>query len=779
MAQWKETLEPYVKVIESVKTAPLNPTAGEDLIIGAVIISDAGPATPTLVTSQSEFLSNFAAEDLTEDYAKSLDSLYISDPGSSLASTMWLNAYRLSGSANMLICRASRASGLIYSKPLSKKDQSDYILRDSEILKKVSGKFKFVIDKEGEGSNDGWAISIADVGVIGNRVDDNGPLYEYYVDTLPDLVDRLNETTKFFSPKYSFYSDVKCENVITDIETEAYNAVAVMFEEVYLGAELIDTSFLSDGLSYLIPATPEWESLDDNQHIIDLNGPAYSGFEPVEYYASNLFNAKTNLKVRVRRFNHNAVQQKVLSDADQAAGKSPWSVVTSVLDVYTKNGTVTPAQGVLDYDFYEFAVLDPSISSDWQLFNVGEIGGRGDITVADLNNSLSMIHLTLPDNLFDLGLNYYGYDADDGIWKETPNGTSYSQLVASKDLLPKKAADGTIYGVGTEGEGNFVCYTYTVTGEEELEADLMIDPEKTSLLNVSDSDIQQAWDKIEDDERYVVEGITDLGNTYSIIQNYMANMAVSSNYFYPISTTNSTNYMTIANKASKIAKDSSKLYMLSPWDLDDGTVGFLYNASPSVIYWETVCRNRLNNNEFAACFGQNTGVVSMVNPAKDFKKTERQLLLTKKINTVFHDLYLERYYINDNYTKQSAENVMSEECNSRFQIRISKAMPILLNQFKGRQANARTWAEATSVVDYWFKTVILPMNYSISDYRIICDESNNPAEVQRANKMIVRIEVRFYSSIKYINTMVYSKFIELLELLYNKLYNKISSLHLV
>ena len=56
MATWKETLEPYVKVIESVKTAALNPTAGEDLIIGAVIISDTGPSTPTLITSQSEFL---------------------------------------------------------------------------------------------------------------------------------------------------------------------------------------------------------------------------------------------------------------------------------------------------------------------------------------------------------------------------------------------------------------------------------------------------------------------------------------------------------------------------------------------------------------------------------------------------------------------------------------------------------------------------------------------------------------------------------------------------
>ena len=46
MAQWKETLEPYVNVHEKVKTAALNPRAGEDLIIGCTIISDAGLANP-------------------------------------------------------------------------------------------------------------------------------------------------------------------------------------------------------------------------------------------------------------------------------------------------------------------------------------------------------------------------------------------------------------------------------------------------------------------------------------------------------------------------------------------------------------------------------------------------------------------------------------------------------------------------------------------------------------------------------------------------------------
>lgn len=45
MAQWKETLEPYVKVQESVKTASQSVSTGEDLIVGVALISDAGPGT--------------------------------------------------------------------------------------------------------------------------------------------------------------------------------------------------------------------------------------------------------------------------------------------------------------------------------------------------------------------------------------------------------------------------------------------------------------------------------------------------------------------------------------------------------------------------------------------------------------------------------------------------------------------------------------------------------------------------------------------------------------
>lgn len=714
MAQWKQTLEPYVKVIESVKTMPINPTAGEDLIIGAVIISDAGPTIPTLITSQKEFLSTFAAEDISQEYTDSLDELYTGD-NKTLASTMWLNAYRLAGAGNMLVSRACKAEGLIYAKPLEKGKNADYVLKDNEILRAVDGGFKFVLDlgilestgadiSEVTTANDGWAISIKDIGVIGNRVNDNGPLYDYYVDNLYDLVHKLNETTKFYCPEYHFYSDALCKNEV-EVTEENKNTVdvkAVTLNVVYLAGgeimepEVIDAAGNTEywgfdstgknknnwgdqdaqtgqadldstavGCAYIVPETI------DGKKIINLNSENYSGFTAPDYYASNLYNSRMDLTVRIRRFNHNAVQSFTTSEGST---DSPYTVLSSVLDVYTKKGTVDPSDSILNYDFYEFLIMDSSVSSDPQFYNVGNISGRGDISIADLNNSLNLIYLTLPQNLKDLGLNYYGYSADDK------------------------------------------------TGEEEITVNLKIggSDNTKALLKASNSDLMKAWDRIEEDERYIVEGMTDLGCTETMVQNYMANIAVNSNYFYAVSTVNSTNYMVIANKKQKITQDSRKLWFGAPWDYDDGNVGYLYNCSPSVLYWETVLKNRRNNQEFAAAFGQNHGTVTFVALAKEFKKSERQLLLTKKINTIYHDVYNELYYWNDNIVNQTEDNVLKEECNVRLEIRISKAMPVLLNQFKGYQNSAKTRAQVCDVINYWFKTTIMSMGSTISEWSVVC-----------------------------------------------------------
>ena len=80
MAQWKETLEPYVKVQESVKTASQSVSTGEDLIVGVALISDAGPGTPTLISGQKEFLKVFASKDI-KDHVKFNNEFSKDNPG--------------------------------------------------------------------------------------------------------------------------------------------------------------------------------------------------------------------------------------------------------------------------------------------------------------------------------------------------------------------------------------------------------------------------------------------------------------------------------------------------------------------------------------------------------------------------------------------------------------------------------------------------------------------------------------------------------------------------
>ena len=755
MATWTQTLEPYIKVQERVKTVAQNPTAGESLIIGAVFISDAGPSTPTLITSQSEFLSTYASKDMSQDYIESLNSLYTGDDNT-LAATMWKNAYRLAGSNTLLMVRASKATDIFFAAPLQKGDQNVYILRDGELMKKVPS-FKFVLDVDKDDANhdqDGWSININGVGIFGNRTTDDGAQYDYFANSLPELVEQLNDTSKFFSPAYKFYSDVKLQN---EVEADSDDIIAVCFEEVYLGVDILEKGDdrCEGGVQYIIPCLPDAE--DPGQELIDLNHAAWSGFTPAEFYATNVYNSATNLKVRIRRFNHDAVSPKEIpAQTDVTAATvntSPYIVLENVLDTFTKGGSEEVSDKVRERDFYEVAVLDPSINETVSFFTLGKISGRGDIELSELNSLLKMIQLTLPDNMTDLGLNYFGYKADDNVWvadSSIPQGDERitKEVNAKSDLWKKGAAGsepalGSIWYVVSEG----MAYEYSVNGDSQILADLTIDPLKYKILSVSDADLKKALDLIVLDEVYTTEGLCDLGNTELSFQSYMANVAINDNYFYPISTVNSTNYMTIGNSATKITQDSYKLYMSAPWDIDSASVGYKFYASPAVLYWEAVARNRRNNREFAPVFGQANGLVQYARPVCEFNKKARQLLLSRKVNTAFWNTATQAWNMNDNYTKQNENTIMNDEGNSRLMIRISKAMPILLRQFIGKRISEKLCADVVSVIDYWFKTVILPMEYSCDAYQVFCDYDEALA---RQNKIKVVVNVRYQRALKYV-----------------------------
>ena len=774
MAQWTETLEPYVKVKERIRTATINRTAGESLIIGVAFISDAGPSTPTLITSQSEFLDTYASQELTQSYVEGLNQLYTGDD-ETLASTMWANAYRLAGSNSMLCVRASKANNTYFVKPFDGNTNNTYIIRDGELLKKIQP-FKIAQDDrfgdEANWDSDGWSININGIGIFGNRVTDDGTQYDYFCKNLPDLLDSLNDTSKFLCTDFEFRTDGQTtDSIEVDMNDEESrnneNIRCIYFKEVYVGKDIIDTSDprtsklvwkytaysdltpdqrtnaetksswieiktidvnendvgrvakyndsgidkyylltrINNGMFYLVTET----ELGDQ--VIDLNDASWSGFIPTSYYAINVFNSSTELKVRIRRFNHNAVILKSLSESEKSSldstGLSPYTVLTNTLNTFTRDGVIS--ESVKYQDFYEIAIWDPSLNTEVSFFNIGNISGRGDMESSELNDLLSMIQINLPENMEDLDLNYYGY------------------------------------------EGNQVAGT-----KSQIFVDLSINPEEYSLLKISDSDLKRALDQIVLDEVYTTEGLCDLGNTELSFQNYMANIAINDNYFYPISTVNSTNYMTIGNSASKISTDSYKLYMSSPWDIDTGTLGWKFYASPAVLYWEAVAKNRRNNKEFAPLLGQENGVVQYQRPATEFNKRTRQLLLSKKINTVIWNVATQSWNMNDNYTKQSENTIMNDDGNSRLMIRISKAMPIILKQYIGKRISETLCKNVKKTIEYFMENTIMPMEYNIDGYLITCNYDENLA---RQNKIRVKVEVRYQRALKYIE--VYNEALEL------------------
>lgn len=406
-----------------------------------------------------------------------------------------------------------------------------------------------------------------------------------------------------------------------------------------------------------------------------------------------------------------------------------------------------------------FAVTDPIVdnsSSDDEGFANVEINLSNTFAirnyVLNVNSTAGTLDVTITKTKSDEGLNrdIYYIDVNNAGDEQTfVIGTDKEDgEIELKDF--NEMMSDVVQIVCPDGLDSLEFPT-TSAGNKAIHIDLKI-PSTSNLLNITERNYQEGWDSIQMEERWVIEGFCDLGECSTAHQNYISAAARSLNSFYPISPCRSTNYMVIANHFSKITAgpNDMNLYQICPWDEDDGTLGFEYDCSPTVLYWEAVARNRANNNEFAAVLGEIRGVVSPVSLAKEFSKKERQLLLTKKINTIFNDISLNTTYVNDNYTKQSNKNIMSEENNVRLKIRISRAMPILLSQFRGRQSNIKTWSEVEDVIRFWFNQTIMPMNYTIADYRIDCTEKENPPEIQRANKLVVRVSVRYYSTVKYI-----------------------------
>lgn len=693
MANWKETKEPYVQVNESIKKVSYPAAVGGDLIIGGAIVADAGDTDPILITDRSEILSNFTTDGkLTSRSHISLK-----------------NAYRLAGSNQLLLCRACSMGDSKFVQDINSpnmegvvaKTPNHILMKDGMGLEKLSSPITIKYALTGP-ENESF-FGIANMRAVLNE---EGKVTSYVMRKVPQFgVDVLSVGTIGNSNDYSVTVN-SLEALVNYLDETPYFKVTNIKETTTEKAVPEITT----------PDDPENEAdktafANYYQDVYGTQSYSIYGFMYPDDEATKVLSNPVRLDIQgVKEIKSEDRVESYLQNNYSTAGK---------LDV-----SITPGFTVVDdgENHFYYTIVIKNATEDGGEYLVADDPRTGDGEISldefnELNGGVTIVADSL-DDIFKVSTYDINEANSDGLFDEKMRS-----------------------------------YKLAITDEE--------------LLKVGEEDLNKALDKLINDERYIVEGLCDFGITNSdeVIgtngyQSYMAGKTaliedepLNSNYFYVPSGTKSTNYLVIANNASLIPASHNVMY-LAPWDKDSGTLGFEFDVSPSVLYWEGVARNKGVNNEFAAMFGQTNGIVSPVKLAKKFGKKERQMLLGKRVNTIFEDVTQGATYINDDVVSYKTDDILNSENNVRLKIRINKSIPQILSKFKGEPSNYRTWKEAREAVEYWFKSTVMTWNYTISEYKIVCDSTNNTAETIRQHKLVMRVMVRYERSTKYI--IVYS-----------------------
>jgi hypothetical protein len=183
---------------------------------------------------------------------------------------------------------------------------------------------------------------------------------------------------------------------------------------------------------------------------------------------------------------------------------------------------------------------------------------------------------------------------------------------------------------------------------------------------------------------------------------------------------------TFADAVSALPEhNSSYLYQVSPRRrIDFG--GYNVNLSLGIDYLECVARNKANLQEFAPVFHFTNAFVADTNLTKYYTKSERELLLGKRVNTVKRDKFRGISFINNNFTTLNSNTSLgNEEQIVRLANRMAWDIQFLLDQFLGQLDVKATANSVKTEIQGYYKSNFSNQKYAPESMEVICDESNN------------------------------------------------------
>ena len=232
------------------------------------------------------------------------------------------------------------------------------------------------------------------------------------------------------------------------------------------------------------------------------------------------------------------------------------------------------------------------------------------------------------------------------------------------------------------------------------------------------------------DEGYRVDFIFDSGTYNTTAVHSVIKSVAEKIYALGVATVNEVapgnGNATFADAVTALPEhNSSYLYQVSPRRrIDFG--GYNVNLSLGIDYLECVARNKANLQEFAPVFHFTNAFVADTNLTKYYTKSERELLLGKRVNTVKRDKFRGISFINNNFTTLNSNTSLgNEEQIVRLANRMAWDIQFLLDQFLGQLDVKATANSVKTEIQGYYKSNFSNQKYAPESMEVICDESNN------------------------------------------------------
>ena len=754
-------VEPYVKVTERIHETPNLLNIDGSCNIAGVIVAPAGPRL-SYVSGPKDFLQKYTVDG---EIPRNADITFI-------------NAYYMSFSAGMVICRSMNTTA-VKGLWFKTKDQSETKLL---INSTTEGLWGMLFNNKYYWSNNGNKVFDDFVTVLSNMTNDDGdPLIS---------ADTINSIKKYANTKTEV-KNVCCED-FNDLATKLAKDLGDGFSAIYsdsVGGLIISPSTtltpdktLTVLMSTDVNSTDSKKGLEQNE-IFYKDGVALTEKDTLTFdftkVGTDKFDGNWAFTYGTMAYYHGAIDRSKYEDYSLKSVDSFDDIASSINGI---NGMATEITAEYDKGTGQ-GTIEVNYSKGNQIFIGNDDPDTGTVTVlpvdakglvkqtpkntntyADMNaNMLFAIYPAQPydSNVFKMTVIP---DSGDLFQLSLYNGAETNTYTVSlfPDAVDQSGANAFIENLNAIDDA-FTVVSNPNISEEELLKDI---PQLNQVFSFGDSGLDLSASKrttskinaiyaLEDQEIYDIDYLAPFGETnLQFIKNYIY-VGKKNFWFTPVDIPRErTNANSIKGYFLNVDLTSNAEGM-GPFDKNTGLTGWMCYIACSTLYYQKVMTNRQANSEFAPVFDITNGILDFTYPVYMLGKADREKLLNFKapVNFLLYDQQSSVYYLNDNWTHQSERNIVSEEQNRRIINKINRDVRKLMKRFKGRFNTVTTRADVVSLISYYFSSQIMNQNYAPNEYNIICDETNNTNEIITANKLALTVQVRLYNAIKYIDIL--------------------------